>query len=554
MKKKVYTQSLIAILLFLFLTAFSFYATAQDGFSAETKLQLQKVIDSFQHHSDLPFVGGISAAIKVEGLARWQGVAGFAARNVDEENNLLPGGTYFTKNTLSRIYSITKTFTAVLTLELAKEGVFDLNDSVGKFIPLQAINPALNGKVKIKQLLAHQSGYSDYPNEMNLQIAVAAQPTRIWTPYEILSFVHQINKPGKVQSYSSTNYVVLGAIIENATGKHVEDFFRNRFFKPLGLKSMYLDIREQNNGRGPLAAPHDNISAFNPIFLATGQPTFPDAYTNISRFPFTAISSLEFTSGGIISTAKDVTEWGSALFGGRATSKAVLNKMLNSISSVPDKDGDRLGYGIFISGNMSKTETFIGHDGNAPGYRSVMFYQPDKKLTLTVLTNFHGADIYAIARALYAAIPNFKCGEKKDDNIQICLNGFSACLPRNFASLAITYTDAKLCSCNNSTVKNGTSSNAEADKIIGDENVLTVSPNPFNTNVSFTIKIAKAGPASLELYDMNGKLISSLFKGFAEKGRIIKADLNKADLSSGIYIARLITAGGIVEKKVVKIK
>ncbi|MGN6616043.1 MAG: serine hydrolase domain-containing protein, partial [Ilyomonas sp.] len=270
MKKRIYLQLHSAILLFLFLAAFLLQATAQDGFSSETKQRLQKVIDSFQNNPDTPFVGGISAAIKVEGLAQWQGVTGFAARNVDDQNNLLPGGTLFTKNTLSRIYSITKTFTAVLTLELAKEGVFNLDDPVDKFIPLQIINPALNGTVKIKQLLAHKSGYSDYPNEMDLQIAVAAQPTHIWTPYEILSFVHQINKPGKVQSYSSTNYVVLGAIIENATGKHVEDFFRNRFFKPLGLKSMYLDIREQNNGRGPLAAPHDNISAFNPIFLATG--------------------------------------------------------------------------------------------------------------------------------------------------------------------------------------------------------------------------------------------------------------------------------------------
>lgn len=551
MKKIYYSYNLIIFLSLFFTLAFNSVLIAQDGFSAETKHQLQKVINSFQNDDARPFVGGISASIKVDGLAQWQGASGYAARNVDDQNNLLPGGSAFTKSTLSRIYSITKTFTAVLTLELAKEGVFDLNDPVEKFIPLQIINPALSGKVKIKQLLAHESGYSDYPDEMNLQIAVAAQPTHIWTPYEILSFVHQIKKPGKVRSYSSTNYVVLGAIIETATGKHVEDLFRKRFFEPLGLKSMYLDIREQNNGRGNIAAPHDNISAFNPVFLATGQPTFPDAYTNISRFPFTAISSLEFTSGGIISTAKDVTEWGSALFGGRATSKSILNKMLNSISTVPDEDGDRLGYGIFISGNMSKTETFIGHDGNAPGYRSVMFYQPEKKLTLTVLTNFHGADIYAIAKALYAAVPDFKCGAKDDDNVQICLGGYSACVPRNFASLAITYTDAKLCSCNKIAI---TSSKQEVQKLPLSQIKLSVSPNPFLNEVSFVFITTKSGPASLRLYDLNGKVAANVFAGYAEKGKMIKAVINGSNLSAGIYIARLITANGIQEKKIVKIK
>ena len=59
---------------------------------------------------------------------------------------------------------------------------------------------------------------------------------------------------------------------------------------------------------------------------------------------------------------------------------------------------------------MSTTEIFLGHDGSAPGYRSVLFYQPDKKLTLAIMTNYYGADIYALARALYAALPEFTCG------------------------------------------------------------------------------------------------------------------------------------------------
>ena len=181
--------------------------THGQGFSQAAQKKLQAVIDSFQNNPSNPFIGGMSAAIQIDGLAQWEGATGYAARNVDDNNNLVPGGTPFKVNTLSRIYSITKTFTSPLVLELANEGVFSLDDLISKYIPVNAINPGLNGNVTIRQLLVHESGYSDFTDEINLQIAVAAQPTHVWTPYEMLSFVHQINPVGSVRKYSSTNYM-----------------------------------------------------------------------------------------------------------------------------------------------------------------------------------------------------------------------------------------------------------------------------------------------------------------------------------------------------------
>ena len=83
-------------------------AAMAQGFSPQTQNRLQQVLQSFQ--DDPSFVGGISAAINVDGLAQWEGATGYAARNVDANNNLLPGGIPFTTSTLSRIFSITKTF------------------------------------------------------------------------------------------------------------------------------------------------------------------------------------------------------------------------------------------------------------------------------------------------------------------------------------------------------------------------------------------------------------------------------------------------------------
>ena len=420
--------------LFIILFTGSIITNAQ-GFSPQTQNTLKHIIDSFQTDPANPYIGGMSAAIKVDGLAYWEGATGYAARNVDGNNNLLPGGTGFTTSTLSRMYSVTKTFTASLVLELVQQGVFNLDDPVNKFIPLNLINPGLNSTVTIRQLLAHESGYSDYTGEQMLLIAVAFQPTHVWTVFEMLSFVHQVNSPGAERKYSSTNYLTLGAIIEIVTGKPVEQHFRERFFTPLKLNSIYLDVREPQPAGSLLASPHDNLSPFNPIFQLTGQPTFPGTYTNVSAFPFTGILSLAFTGGGLVSNISDLAEWGNALFAGRATSKSTIDAMMNSISSTPDESGDYLGYGIWRSTKISDKDIFIGHDGNAPGYRSVMFYQPDRKMTIAILTNYHGAKLYDVAKALYEALPEFICGNKnkKENKILIHYNGNNLCVDRNAA-------------------------------------------------------------------------------------------------------------------------
>ena len=521
------------------------------GFSPTIKARLQSIIDSFQNDPANPYVGGMSAAIKVEGLAFWQGATGYAARNVDGQNNLLPGGSPFTSPVLSRMYSVTKTFTAALVLELAKHGAFRLEDRVSNFLPMNLINPELNGAVTIRQLLAHESGYSEYTDEMQLQIAVAFQPTHSWTVPEILSFIHQVATPGAERRYSSTNYILLGAIVEVTTRKSVEQHFRQRFFTPLQLRSMFLGEREPLWNGASLASPHDNISPFNPIFQLTGQPTFPDAYTNISAFPFTSIVSLAFTGGGIVTNVADMAEWGNALYGGRATSHSVLNTMLNSISSTPDEDGDFLGYGIIRSTKISSTDVFIGHDGNGPGYRSVMFYQPDRKMTIAILTNYHGAKLYDVAKALYESLPDFTCDyrNKKDDKIQVCFNGHSLCLPRPAAALIIRF-GAYLGGCDRRPeTRSEEEINVKNTKFIPEKPTITAYPNPFNDRITLTFKLANPGKVNLALYDINGKLIATVFNGFAEKGILQKLDFNTTKLPAGIYFSRLQTPDGVIQQK-----
>ncbi len=535
------------------LLAASVITSFSQGFSPATQAKLTQAIESFLNNNDHPFIGGMSVAIKVDGLALWQGATGFAARNTDAQNNLLPGGTPFTTDKLSRVYSITKTFTAPLVLELAKEGAFALSDHISQYLPLiSVINPGIKSNVTIHQLLAHESGFSDYTSEIALQIAVAFSPGHVWTPYEMVSFVHQVNEPGAIRRYSSTNYVLLGAIIEAATGKPVEQHFRERFFAPLGLKSMYFAERENIGTRGMLASPHDNISAFNPIFQFTGQPTFPNGYTNISRFPMTAIGSLAFTGGAIVSNAADVAEWGNALFGGRATTRSTIDTMLNSISATPDQDGDKLGYGIFTNTKISASDYFVGHDGNAVGYKSVMFYQPDRKMTIAVLTNFAGADVYAIAKALYNALPDFLCGNnnKKEDKIIVCFNGKSLCIDRN-AAPGFIQKGAYLGACFPAISKSNHSPANTSGELPDNADKIIAFPNPVTNTAHLSFSVSKSGPASIRLFDLTGKLLSVLYSQPVEKNKQYQVNVEAGKLTPGVYICSLQTAAGISQQKLV---
>ncbi len=530
-----------------------FVAIFAQGFSPAIQSRFQHIIDSFQNNPANPYVGGISVAIKVDGLALWEGSAGYAARNIDAQNNLLPGGTLFTGELLSRIYSVTKTFTSPLVLELAKEGVFSLDAPVSSFIPIHLINPSLNPAVTLRQLLAHESGYSDYTGEYMLQLAVAFQPSRVWTPFETISFTHQISVPGAERDYSSTNYIMLGAIVEAVTGKRIEQHFRERFFGPLELSSMYMSVREAHGGRATLVAPHDNISPFNPIFQLTGQPTFPNAYTNISRFPLTAVASLAFTGGGIVSDVGDMAEWGNALFGGRATSTSTLQTLMNSISSIPDVDADYLGYGVTHNKKISTTDYFIGHDGNAPGYKSVMMYQPERKMTIAIVSNYHGSNLYRVGKALYDALPRFLCGNenRKEDKIVLCYKGTDICIARDAALVQIKK-GAYLGSCEELSVAKMGNRIAIADELLPiQEAGFSAFPNPFSQHLTINFKVVENGLVNVQLYDLNGKIIKQLFDGVVSGGMVKQLKFSPENLPVGTYICMLKTSTGISQRKII---
>ncbi|WP_207494428.1 serine hydrolase [Aridibaculum aurantiacum] len=534
MKKQLYTTIKKFFVSGLFVILF--YQSSAQGFSTQTDQQLKAVLQQFY---DPSMVGGISVAIKVDGVAMWQGVVGYASQNTDvgfpqPPVEVLEAGDAF------RMYSVTKTFTASLVLELARQKVFNLDDQITKWVPVSALQAqGLNTNVTIRQLLAHESGYSDYVTNPAILAAVGLDLSRVWQPLEILPFVSQNTITAR--QYSSTNYILLGHIIEQATGQTVQQLFRTRFIQPLQLQSVYLDVREQKPAGLTLASPHENLQLF-------GVPLPVPVVANVGVFPFTAIGSLAFTGGGMIGNAADMAEWGNSLYGGRVIHKKSLDAMISSISNTPDADDDYLGYGIFSNNKVSTTERFYGHNGSGPGYRALMWYQPDRKMTIAILSNTSQVDVWPLAKALFEALPVFMCGNK-DDKLVVCQNGIERCIARAAAGNAVR-NGAVLGGCDASG-RDAFTQVSPANHQLAMQANLKLYPNPAKDVAMLQINAVSAGDALVNIYDLSGRHITTVFNGRLVQGETKQLRLDTRKMSNGVYLVNIVTAAGTSQHKLI---
>jgi hypothetical protein len=184
-----------------------------------------------------------------------------------------------------------------------------------------------------------------------------------------------------------------------------------------------------------------------------------------------------------------------------------------------------------------------------------MFYQPDKKMTMAILTNYHGAKLYDVAKALYESLPEFTCCNKnrKEDKIIVCFNDHDLCVDRHAAAVHIKK-GAWLGGCPKQPCTSKLDRTMTETKQPGNHSGLRIFPNPASDHASISFKATKAGKVSIGLYDMNGKLLSTAFNSFAEKGILQQVDIKTGHLPAGTYIIRLQTQDEREQQKLVLIK
>lgn len=376
--------------LFVAFTLFSWVCPARSQtVPQELAEKLQARLDSV--YAARPYKAGLSAAIYLPDGALWTGAAGVS--HINERTPVTPDHKF-------RLYSSTKPVTAALVLRLVSDGLISLEDSLSKFLPWIDTVPNLRGDVTVAQLLSHETGFNDYTNNLAFQIHIIANYDTVWAPENIVQHCEAPwFAPGQNRRYSSTNYILLGMIAEKVMNMPAADAFRQNFFEPLGLSEMYLS--DGSEPAGTLAGPHDNLKDFG---------LTPDSITYLP-FSYRGITTGAWTTGAVVSTARNLALWGRRLWGGNALPVQARSLMLNSLppyGSVhpfnPERtvDDDFPGYGVFHE--WATMEGFVGHGGASIGYRSVYAHHPEKNISIAICTNQGKGDLSNAARQLMKVV------------------------------------------------------------------------------------------------------------------------------------------------------
>jgi len=293
-------------------------------------------------------------------------------------------------NTYFRIASNTKTMTAALIVLLAQDGKLKFSDPVSTYVP-----DVPNGKnITIAELLKMRSGLYNYTNAPQVWAALDSDPTKVWTPHEVLAiaFRHPPDFPPDTSyEYNNTNYALLGVIAEKVAGRPLAQQFQDRIFGPLGLGQTFLPAADDNS----IPAPYSHGYMYGGSSYAMVDEPYPTDMQAAARAG--TLQPVDYTNqnpsyataaGGAISTADNLATWIKALVSGNILNAEYQQQWLHSLQPEdPNKsDGQQYGYGISYQ-RFGPNASMYYHGGELPGFNSFMGYDPDNNVTLVVWTN-----------------------------------------------------------------------------------------------------------------------------------------------------------------------
>jgi len=271
-----------------------------------------------------------------------------------------------TAQTRYRLGSITKQFTAMAILILAAQGKLTVEDPICNYL---ADCPSSWKAITVDQLLTHTSGIPEYvilPDFRKTQ-GTPSSPEQIIARFKDLPLAFQ---PGEKWIYSNSGYIVLGYIIERASGQSYEEFLKQFIFNPLNL--------------------HDTGYDHNSNGLAVG---YPNQYSPLSA-DFIDMS-IPYAAGALYSTVEDLYRWEQALSTEQLIPQTYLDQMFAPHAAIPNNaGGEAYGYGWFIG--TERGRRIIYHAGGINGFAAIIARYPDEQITLIVLTNVENQPVKII--------------------------------------------------------------------------------------------------------------------------------------------------------------
>lgn len=321
-----------------------------------TALKLQKIL-----YEDLNIlrVLGLQAYVRMPDGSTWSGTSGttdMARRQLLQRDHVL------------RVGSVTKTFTAVLILKLVEGGALNLEDNISRWFP----NLPNGENITVRHLLNHSSGISEIIPKVMLKSIISST---YWEPEDLVAIIAKeepLFPPGSDFEYSNANYILLGLIAEELSGKPIAQLLHEQIIDPLKLEHTYFIPYEK--------PPAELVTGFD---------------RDLSSFPGmldispgnTSWATAAFTSGAMASTADDLGIFFEGLFDGSLLAPATMQEMTKFIPAdnpgLPEQNGSGLGLmRLEVDG-----QELIGHVGVFMGSTAIAMYSPANHTIIIVTCN-----------------------------------------------------------------------------------------------------------------------------------------------------------------------
>jgi CubicO group peptidase (beta-lactamase class C family) len=272
-----------------------------------------------------------------------------------------------TDSTVLESGSVAKQFTASAILALVADGKLKLTDDIRRYLPEV---PEFGGqKITIQNLLTHTSGLRDQWGLLGIEgRGPGTQVHTLMTTLDLVSHQKMLNfPPGSTYLYSNTGYALAALIVQRVSGKSLDAFMQERYFRPLGMT----------------------------------HTQWRDDFTKVVRNRATAYSGTEATgfhqdmpftnmigNGGLLSTVSDLLKWNENLdrgtVGGRPYLDAIQTQMrLNN--------GRTISYALGLTVNSYNGIREVSHDGSTAGYRTYLARFPEPHVAVAVWCNYANA-------------------------------------------------------------------------------------------------------------------------------------------------------------------
>ena len=269
----------------------------------------------------------------------------------------LEAGTALGVDDTFRIGSVTKQVSAAGLLKLVQQGKVDLDDPLAKYLPGFPNGAAIT----VRQLLNHTSGIKSYTgieDYMVERIRADLDTTQLVGVFKDLPVDFA---PGTAWAYNNSGYVLVGAVIEAATGQSWHAYLEEALFEPLGLD-------DTGYGADPaVAAAHVRGYTMEDMKTVPAKPlsmTQPHA------------------AGALVSSVDDLLAWNRALHEGDVLEARLYQELIT-----PAGAAEEAGYGFGINRGTLRGEAMLQHGGGIHGFSSYLLYLPESETTVAVLRN-----------------------------------------------------------------------------------------------------------------------------------------------------------------------